>query len=248
MGKIVRVVVGMPKDGKTEPAAYDNRMDMAYRMGVLQVLSHYGHKEFLGTKFDYPEGIEFSFERVTAGRIFTPLARERIAEEAISKKADYLFMIDDDMLAGPDIFERLYKHDVDIVAGLAFNRYMPHKPVCYEVKSGYDVVEKKEYFVNYPIIDYPRDTLVQCDAVGFGAVLIKTSVFDKVKKPWFMTMSGAGEDLAFCWKAGKEGIKIYMDTATKMGHLGEPQIVSEETYDSPENKKMIKGEMDGNKK
>jgi hypothetical protein len=247
MSKTVRVVVGMPKDGKTEPLAYDNRMDMAYRMGVLQVVSDLGMKEFQGAKFDYPEGHKFSFERVTAGRIFTALARERIVEQAIAKKADYLFMIDDDMLAGPDIFERLYKHNVDIVAGLAFNRYAPHKPVCYEVKTGYDALEKKEYFMNYPIIDYPRNTLVQCDAVGFGAVLIKMSVFDKVPKPWFMTMSGAGEDLSFCWKAGKEGIKIYMDTATKMGHLGDPQIISEETFDSPENTAMIKGEMNGNK-
>ena len=245
--KIVRVVVGMPKDGKTEPSAYDNRMDMVYRMGALQILSHFGKKEILETKFDYPDGTEFIFERITAGRVFTPLARERITEEAQKKKADYLFMIDDDMLSGPDIFERLYKHNVDIVAGLAFNRYPPHKPVCYEVKTGYDALEKKEYFMNYPIIDYPRNTLVQCDAVGFGAVLIKMSVFDKVPKPWFMTMSGAGEDLSFCWKAGKEGIKIYMDTATKMGHLGEPQVVSEETFDSEENKKMIKEEMNGNK-
>lgn len=245
--KIVRVVVGMPKDGKTEPSAYDNRMDMAYRMGALQVLSHYGKKEFLGTQFDYPDGTKFQFERITAGRVFTPLARERITEEAQKRKADYLFMIDDDMMAGPDIFERLYKHNVDIVAALAFNRYAPHKPVCYEVKTGYDAVEKKEYFMNYPIIDYPRNTLVQCDAVGFGAVLIKMSVFDKVPKPWFMTMSGAGEDLSFCWKAGKEGVKIYMDTATKMGHLGEPQLISEETFDSEENKRMIKEEMNGNK-
>lgn len=244
----IRVAVGMPKDGKTEPSAYDNRMDMAYRMGVLQVLSHDGRKEFLGTKFDYPDGHKFLFERFTAGRILTALARERIAEEAVKNKCDYLFMIDDDMLAGPDIFERLYKHNVDIVAALAFNRYLPHKPVCYEVKSGYDAVEKKEYFVNYPIIDYPRNTLVQCDAVGFGAVLIKTSIFEKIPKPWFMTMSGAGEDLSFCWKAGKEGIKIYMDTATKMGHLGEPEIISEETYDSEVNKEMIKREMNGNKR
>lgn len=245
--KTVRVVVGLPKDGKTEPSAYDNRMDMVFRMGVLQVLSHTGQKEFLGAKFDYPEGTKFSFERITAGRIFTPLARERIAEQAHDLKADYLFMIDDDMLAGPDIFERLYKHNVDIVAGLAFNRYPPHKPVCYEVKQGYDNVDKKEYFMNFPIIDYPRDTLVQCDAVGFGAVLIKMSVFDKIPKPWFMTMSGAGEDISFCWKAGKEGVKIYMDTATKMGHLGEPEIISETTFDSEANKKMIKGEMDANK-
>jgi hypothetical protein len=246
--RLVKIVVGMPKDGKTEPSAYDNRMDMAFRLGVLQTLSHDGRKEFCGTKFTYPEGQKFSFEHLTAGRVFTPLARERIAELAQDKKADYLFMVDDDMLCPNDLFEQLYKHNVDIVAALAFNRYMPHKPVCYEIKTGYDNVEKKEYFINFPIIDYPRNTLVQCDAVGFGAVLIKMSVFETVKKPWFMTMSGAGEDISFCWKAGKAGVKIYMDTATKLGHLGDPQIIDEQTYDNPANQEMIRGEVDANKK
>jgi hypothetical protein len=153
---------------------------------------------------------------------------------------DYLFMVDDDMICPVDLFERLYKHNVDIVAPLAFGRYPPHKPVIYRLKSGYDVMEKKNYYINYPVLDYPKNTLVECDAVGFGAVLIKTDVLKKLPKPWFMVTSGAGEDIHFCHTAGKAGFKIYADTATKLGHLGTRINITEEIYESSENQKAIK--------
>ena len=46
-----------------------------------------------------------------------------------------------------------------------------------------------------------------------------------------MTTSGAGEDIHFCHLAGKAGFRVFMDTATKIGHLGEREVVIEETYE-----------------
>ena len=51
-------------------------------------------------------------------------------------EADYILFIDDDMICPPDLFERLYKHQKDIVAALAFTRYPPHKPVIYKLTKG----------------------------------------------------------------------------------------------------------------
>lgn len=240
--KTVKVLFGLPKDGKTEPKAYDNRMELCFHLGALQALSEHGLKELSGVKFDYPEGVKFEFYIATIGRVFTALARERIADTALSLNADYLFMIDDDMTAPPDLFELLYRHDVDIVAPLAFTRYPPHKPVLYELKNGYDAIENKKYYINYPILDYPRNTLVQCDAVGFGSVLIKTDVFRSMKKPWFMTTSGAGEDIHFCWSAGEAGKKIFMDTSIRLGHLSDPEEITEETFMADKNQEELKGE------
>jgi hypothetical protein len=237
--EIIKVAFGIPNEGHTEPEAYDNRMVMSHHLGILQVLSAFNEKEFDGIKFDYPDNVKFEFYIVSIGKVFTALARERIAEYAVESGMDYLFMIDDDMITESDIFERLFKHNVDICAGLAFTRTSPHKPVIYEVNKGYDELVKKDYYINSTIVKYPKDTLVECDAVGFGAVLIKVKVLRGMKKPWFMSTSGAGEDIHFCHTAREQGFKVFMDTATKMGHLGYPPIITEEDYNAQNNIKEL---------
>jgi hypothetical protein len=241
--KIVRVMFAVPNEGGTEPEAYDDRMCFTARLGMLHVLSEFGLHEFEEKKFDYPEGHAFKFHIATIGKVFTALARERLAEAALEANMDYLLMIDDDMLCPVDIFERLYKHNVDIVAPLAFSRYPPHKPVIYRVNSGIDPMTRKPFYINYPVLNYPRNQLVECDAVGFGAVLIKCDVLKKIPKPRFMVTSGAGEDIHFCYMAAKEGYKVYMDTSIKLGHLGMPRIITEETYDADENQALLKDEV-----
>lgn len=238
--KTVKVMFGIPNEGHTEPESYDDRMKMCHHLGALQVLSAKGEHEFDGVKFDYPEGTKFEFYITYVGKVFPALARERIADEAVDKGMDYLFMIDDDMLCPIDIFEQLYKHNVDICAALAFTRYPPHKPVIYELNNGYDPVAKNSYNINYSVNSYPKDRLVQCDAVGFGGVLIKVDVLKGMQKPWFMTTTGAGEDIYFCWEAGKAGFKIFMDTSIKLGHLGQPPVITEETYEKQESTKQIR--------
>jgi hypothetical protein len=240
--KTVKVLFGIPKDGKTEPRAYDNRMEMCFRLGALQIASQLGLKEVCGIKFNYPDNVKFEFFIATQGRVFTALSRERIADTAVSMGADYLLMVDDDMIVPSDLFEQLYRHNVDIVAPLAFTRYPPHKPVLYELKRGFDVIKNQEHYTNYPILDYPKDTLVECDAVGFGSVLIKVDVLKSIPKSWFMNTSPAGEDIHFCWSAIKNGRKVFMDTSIKIGHLSDPEEITEETYESEKNKTALKGE------
>lgn len=238
--KIVKVAFGIPNEGHTEPEAYDNRMVMCQHMGALQVLSAMDRKEFQGVEFNYPDGHQFEFYIISIGKVFTALARERIAEEAVKSDMDYLFMIDDDMICEPDIFERLYNHEKDIIAGLAFTRSNPHSPVIYKLSKGFDEVTKSNYYTNYTVFDYPKNTLVECDAVGFGGVLIKCKVLKQMKKPWFMSTASSGEDIYFCHKAGESGFKIFMDTSVKMGHVGYPPIITEADYESPENLDRIR--------
>jgi hypothetical protein len=130
-----------------------------------------------------------------------------------------------------DLFERLVKHDVDIVAPLAFTRSFPHKPVIYNLIEGYDKQEGKEFYTNHIIERYPKNRLVECDAVGFGAVLIKIKCFESMKKPWLMTTSGAGEDIHFCHSAKKAGFRVFMDTGVKLAHLGYRKKITEDTYE-----------------
>jgi hypothetical protein len=230
--KVIKVLVGIPNEGHTDSEAYDNRLEMFMHLGILQTLSHFGHKEYCGVKYDIPDGVEYEFSLGVIGEVFPAYAREQLATIAVDNGFDYLFMIDDDMLSPYNLFEQLIKHDVDIIAPLAFTRTSPHKPVIYNLEQGYDHVMKKDYYVNYIVERYPKDQLVECDAVGFGAVLIKCDVLRKMKKPWMMTTSGAGEDIHFCHSAGKAGFKIFMDTSVKLGHLGYRKKITEMTYEN----------------
>lgn len=240
MKKIVKVMIGIPNEGHTLVDAYDNRLLMMYHLGILQTLSHFNKKEYAGVKFDIPDNTEFEFYQATVGNVLTPIARDRIAKMAVDEGMDYLFFIDDDMICPTDLFERLYKHQKDIVGALAFTRFPPHKPVIYALTQGYDEVEKKSYYISKAVLTYPKDTLVECDAVGFGAVLINVEVLKKMSSPWFVAATGAGEDIQFCFDAGKAGFKVYMDTSTKLGHLGPPKNVTEEVYEEETNNKELR--------
>lgn len=217
---VVRVAVSIPNMGYTQSAAYANR---------LCNFMHIGKLEKQGELLKETPRFEFFFSVV--GRIFTPVARDEAVKLALDYDCDYLYMIDDDMICPDDMFERLVKHDVDIVAPLAFTRNEPHKPVLYHSVEGYDPVAKKDYFINNVVMNYPKDTLVEADAVGFGAVLIKRWVFEKMEAPRFMSTCGTGEDILFCYKAKKLGARVFMDTSVKLGHLGHPLHVTEEYVD-----------------
>lgn len=229
--KIVRVLLGIPTKGNTDPEAYDNRLELAMHIGNLQTLSSTDNKEYGGVKFDIPDNTEYQFSLSTIGNVFVAYARQQMADTAVNSGFDYLWMIDDDMICPPDLFELLVRHDVDVVAPLAFMRFFPHKPVIYNVAEGYDVVSKQHYYQNYLVDRYPKNQLVECDAVGFGSVLIKTSILEKIQKPWFMVMTGSGEDVHFCHQAKAAGFRIFMDTATKLGHLGNRKKITEHTYE-----------------
>ena len=250
----LKIAVFIPNEGHTIPESYDNRLTGHLHLGILEGLS--SAAEALRAAMLSPEQMAsvskrlaeimpgntafldlmlrkrpFQFFVGTAGRMHAHIAREVLADEALKLGADYLYMIDDDMLMPIDVFERLLAHDVDIVAPLAFMRKPPHHPVIYTVREGWDNAARQAYFQNFSVKTYPKDRLIECDAVGFGAVLIKTAVLRAIEKPWFATWSRVGEDIGFCHKAKKVGFKVYCDTSIKLGHLGDPIVVDEDCYE-----------------
>lgn len=216
----VRITISVPNMGYTHVEAYANRMMNFFHLGKLQERSWVND-----------EPVKFRFFFSCIGRMFTPVARDEAAKQAVETDSDYLFMIDDDMMCPNDMFEKLFAHNVDIVGALAFTRNAPHKPVIYSCVEGYDPVSKKDYFINHAVMNYPKDSLIECDAVGFGAVLIKTWVIKKMREDdgnLFMSTCGTGEDIFFCYKAKKVGARVFMDTSCKQGHISHPLIVTEE--------------------
>jgi len=218
---VIKVLVSIPNEGHTHVEAYANRMANFQTLGIIQ---GYGIAKDLKPRF--------VFHQMTVGRALTPLAREEAADYCLAHDYDYLYMIDDDMICPNDLFMKLYRHDVDLVGALAFTRNYPHRAVMYQVTEGWDDVTKNHYYINHYILKYPRNKLVQCDAIGFGAVLIKADALRKVQKPRFMTTASTGEDIFFCNQLRKVGGKIFMDTSAPIGHLSHPVNITEQYVDA----------------
>ena len=111
-------------------------------------------------------------------------------------------------------------------------RSAPHYAVMYTVKEGFDAVRKQDFYINQWVIKYPRNKLVECDAVGFGAVIIRMNMVKRMTKPYFMSTSPTGEDILFCVNAKKQAnARVFMDTRIKLGHLGDPILIDEEYWE-----------------
>lgn len=212
-----KVLIACPTEGLIPSAAYDSHMEFMFHVGKIEA------------------GSDYKFHFGTVGGVFTPLARERICDEAVKSGMDYVFMFDDDMTIPVDCLERLLAHDVDVVAPLAFMKRPPHAPVIFSQRSGFE--GGKPWFSTTTVKNYPKDTLYECDAVGFGGVLIKTEVIKKMTKPYFMSTCGTGEDILFCFNAKNQtGAKIFVDTSVKLGHLAaRTKIIDEQVFEEHNN-------------
>lgn len=223
--KVLKVAMSIPSEGHTLPEAYDNHLMMSFHLGCLQELWK-----------NEKRNPRYEFYWHTSGRLMTAMARERLINEAKKGGMDYILMYDDDMILPLDMVECMLQDmeqhpEIDILAPLAFMRNPPHYAVMYTVLEGHDP-KRGAYYINQFVKNYARNSLVECDAVGFGAVLIKMSVIEKMKPPYCFSTTGSGEDIYFCQKAKKEsGARIFMDTRIKLGHLAQPQIVDEEYFD-----------------
>lgn len=250
MKQPVKVLIAIPNMGYTQVEAYGNRLMNFMQMGNLQteratffkfaeilaeiapdredeVLQTYLDKHGRHIKSWNDELFEFWF--INIGRIFTPAAREEAAKKALEHNMNFILFVDDDMIVPDDLFLRLYRHHevADIVCPLAFTRNEPYKPVLYASVEGYDPVARSDYFINNVVMNYPKNKLVEVDACGFGAALIKVDILRKIQPPYFMSSEGTGEDILFCYKARKAGGRVFMDTTFNIGHLGHPQVITE---------------------
>ena len=223
---VKKIAISIPNEGVTRPESYDNHLVFSFHVGAMQ--ERWKHEK---------RNPRYEFYWFTTGRILTPMAREKLVVQAINEGMDYILMYDDDMLLPIDMVERLLedveKHpEIDILAPLAFMRNSPYYPVIYTTTEGYDQKRHEPYFTNNFVKRYPKDSLVECDAVGFGAVLINMRIVKKMTPHYFFSTTGTGEDIYFCMKAREEaGARIFADTSIKLGHLSSPSIIDEAKYE-----------------
>jgi GT2 family glycosyltransferase len=162
-------------------------------------------------------------------------ARNLLAQHALQRGMTHVLFVDDDHIIPQDAMIRLLEHDVDMVGALAFKRRPSYDPCVFNVAS--DPVNGDLGMYPVPLI---KQGLQEVSAIGFSMVLIKKEVFEKVGWPYFMYgdkslgihthLGGIGEDMSFCIKAGRAGIKVHCDTDLILPHLGDQEMVTDETY------------------
>ena len=143
-------------------------------------------------------------------------------DEYTEEQYTHVLWLDDDHTFNPDLAVKLIDHDQDMVSALYYARTSPFYPVVY-------VKDPSEEWKHFPIIE-PPNALMQVDAVGFGALMMKRDVLDRVPEPWFTLDWKCGEDIAFCVQAKKYGVKIFCDGTYKLGHIGAPPIITEKDF------------------
>ena len=153
-------------------------------------------------------------------------ARNLLAKEALEKNYDRILFIDSDMVFDNDAFLRLsatMDEGYDYVSGLFFYKNLPTKPAMYRGMfyddSGPQIKAKLNTYFNYP-----RDSVFEIAGSGMAFTLISTNAIGKVVQSGehmpFSPILGLGEDVSFCIRLAKVGVKMHCDSRVKIGHIG----------------------------
>ena len=145
----------------------------------------------------------------------------------------HFMWLDSDHIFNRDLICQLARHfarpQVDMISALYFNRTKPYLPVAY-VKD-----TNENPYTHYPLVDVPN-CLCEVDAVGFGAIMTRREVFEKLPDPWFMMQGkngeAIGEDMCLCVHAKEAGFRLFLDGQYKLGHFSDKSIVTESVYKS----------------
>jgi hypothetical protein len=175
------------------------------------------------------------------------MAEEYLVKIAQHNKCTHILLMDDDIFdITPRDLDLLVNADKDFISGVMHASKFPHA-MC--VFRRYDttkrVIDMPADTSMYRLYEVPAlcpdckapqshwdakfcvscghaiDIAVQeCDLVPFPFTLIKLSVFDKVKQPWFHCTNGYPTDSWFCDRLLEAGIKPYAHMLVRLNHAG----------------------------
>lgn len=217
-----KIFVGIPRERLYYPSFVDNR---DWILGFLRDQGRLAHM------------FQAEGHRVDRNR---DMIASRFLENG---EAEWLLMLDSDMIHPHSCGVRLTRWAKPIVGALYFHRGRQHEPFAFRLgpleadrygrerrlfeplrDEVYDFmvqnhVPKRDGAVT---VDSPVfNPLVQVDAVATGCMVIHRSVLEGLEPPWFEYTHGwSSEDLDFCLRvAGELDLPIYCDMSTVCGHL-----------------------------
>ncbi|TET10494.1 hypothetical protein E3J84_03950 [Candidatus Aerophobetes bacterium] len=152
-----------------------------------------------------------------------------VQEALLDEGTTHILFVDTDMIIPHNLLGRFLLHmeddkTIDVMSGIYFQRDIPFRSTQF-LEWG------DEFFKRLRAADYPEGALVDIDAAGAGALLIKRDVFDKIKQPHFEFLllnygcQYLGEDITFFKKMKEAGLRTCVDTSIICQHIGAGLIV-----------------------
>jgi hypothetical protein len=144
--------------------------------------------------------------------------RENLINQAIEVKSEWALWLDSDMMFPPTTLLRLLAHNQDIVACNYMKRSYPFKSVAF--------MDTNDWESWVPL--QSEDELLTVEAIGMGCVLMRTSVFEKLNRPYFeytyqpKTKDWGGEDFTLFKKLNGAGVQLKVDAnlSNEIYHIG----------------------------
>ena len=208
---------------------------MATPISGAETIYYEWHEHALNAWLQIPPGLKVA--RMKFPEPVIDVSRDKAVQAAIQAGARWLFFLDSDLIIPPDTLPRLLAHDKMIVGGLYVRRHNPPFNEMLKFRTdgqpGLNPIRDGEYIPG---------SLLECDAIATGCMLINTEVFDKMKpfeitingqraRPgWFLWTEwrlpqGASEDFSFCMRAREAGIQVYCDTSILCKHIGPAKFI-----------------------
>lgn len=138
---------------------------------------------------------------------------------------DYMLWIDSDIIFSTQKFDKLLSMDCEVASGW-YSQPGGSTPVVETMDDDYFREHGTYRFITAEEMEQ-RKFAFRADYIGFGWVLVKQGVFERMDYPWFapkLQDLGNGlqdmcsEDVAWCLDAHKLGIDIYVDPQVRVGH------------------------------
>jgi GT2 family glycosyltransferase len=147
-----------------------------------------------------------------------------------SLEYDYMMWIDSDIRFSPQQFFELYEMDKDVASGWYAQPGAPNgnyfTPVVEKMDNSYFLTNG--YFQFLRVKDFElKQNPFKADYIGFGWVLIKQGVFEKLPYPWFAPRKLSvgdniadmcSEDVAWCLDARAAGFDLWVNPKVRVGH------------------------------
>lgn len=175
------------------------------------------------------------------------IAEIEIVKVAQFNKCTHILWLDDDVYdVTLDDLMKLVKADKDVIGGVMHASQFPHAMCVFRrydtSKKVIDMPADNSMYRLYeipclcprcgqglshwdikwcPFCGEPQDQLIQkADLIPFAFTLMKASVFDRIKKPWFHCTDGYPTDSWFADRCIEAGIQEYAHMAVRLNHRG----------------------------
>lgn len=190
----------------------------------------------------YGDSIELVFPDFAAKRFPHDYARNCIVEEFLASDCDALWFLDSDVVPPKAVLD-LVKNQWDdwLVAGCPYPLWMTapgteEQTIMFTTYDG-TCKDKGDGKPGIFMTECPSSGQKMVDAIATGCMFIKREVFSKLQKPYFefkfdhdTRAVAEGEDLGFCLKLNKLGIKCLIDYSLVCGHIKSVDLLAINNY------------------